>query len=559
MIFLRPWWLILLLLPLFFLWKKYKRGFFSSAWRFACDAHLLPHVMVKMNMPGLKKGFISLLFVWSILSIAMAGPAFYKTTVQTAQNEKGLVVVLDMSPAMSEEKIFQARLKIYDILKSQKETLIGFVMVDEKAYTALPLSKDSALFQNILPTVTLDVRPALGSRPDLGIVQAGQLLRQSGLTLGRILLITAGIADEKTLMKTVADSAYSVSILGFGHAEKMPMKLSDGQFWEQKKGVPVMGALDSSALSQGALFSFASLDSSDLQYLLPSNEIGTIQKKDSTIKIYQDIGIYLVALALPFFLFLFRRGVLWVMLIVVLSASPVRSNSLWLRGEQQIYQSNQKGVAAYRAGNYLSAIDYFSKDASDDGFYNLGNVYALAGDVEKAITSYEKALDINPQHSDALFNLDLLKQQQQKSESVSSDQKSDDSKDSASLQNNSQQQNSADDQQKNNQAQSDTNRNEQSQQTSFDKTESRASNSSPTLQNDSLEQSNDVQPKSEKEQSNAQPVPNLSDTRQSESVEKSAPLSEQKQKQQEWFNRVENNPGRLLKYRLHQQYQGQLK
>ena len=47
MIFLRPWAFLLLLIPLFFIYKGYRSGFFQSAWKQVLDPHLMPHVMVR--------------------------------------------------------------------------------------------------------------------------------------------------------------------------------------------------------------------------------------------------------------------------------------------------------------------------------------------------------------------------------------------------------------------------------------------------------------------------------------------------------------------------------
>ena len=45
---------------------------------------------------------------------------------------------------------------------------------------------------------------------------------------------------------------------------------------------------------------------------------------------------------------------------------------------------------------------------SNDGYYNLGVVLTDLDRKEEAILAYDKALDINPNDTDALMNRDLL-------------------------------------------------------------------------------------------------------------------------------------------------------
>ncbi|HIB00300.1 MAG TPA: tetratricopeptide repeat protein, partial [Gemmatimonadetes bacterium] len=48
-----------------------------------------------------------------------------------------------------------------------------------------------------------------------------------------------------------------------------------------------------------------------------------------------------------------------------------------------------------------------------DANYNRGNGLARTGDIEGAIGAYDRALELDPDHEDAIFNRDLLLQQPQ--------------------------------------------------------------------------------------------------------------------------------------------------
>lgn len=76
-----------------------------------------------------------------------------------------------------------------------------------------------------------------------------------------------------------------------------------------------------------------------------------------------------------------------------------------------------RGSAAFRAGDYQTAINAFSQSDDIDSIYNLGNALAFAERLEEAIAAYERVLAQDPEHADALKNKqiveDLLEEQQQ--------------------------------------------------------------------------------------------------------------------------------------------------
>lgn len=94
--------------------------------------------------------------------------------------------------------------------------------------------------------------------------------------------------------------------------------------------------------------------------------------------------------------------------------------------------------AAYRAENYEQAARLFGDLHTVEGYYNQGNALAHLNKLQQAIDAYNKALAIEPQHADALYNRQLVeallknqqqtKNQQPSSESKSSSQTQNDSK-----------------------------------------------------------------------------------------------------------------------------------
>lgn len=71
------------------------------------------------------------------------------------------------------------------------------------------------------------------------------------------------------------------------------------------------------------------------------------------------------------------------------------------------------GIAAYDAGDFAGAAVFFEQlidqgIQEDDVFYDLGNAYYRLGRKGEAIANFERALQINPRHSDARRNLDKV-------------------------------------------------------------------------------------------------------------------------------------------------------
>ena len=75
-----------------------------------------------------------------------------------------------------------------------------------------------------------------------------------------------------------------------------------------------------------------------------------------------------------------------------------------------------EGETLFEAGKFKKAIDFYeqeiaSQSISADVYYNLGNSYYRNGELGKAIWGYESALKLDPDHQDALYNLEFVNAQ----------------------------------------------------------------------------------------------------------------------------------------------------
>lgn len=67
-----------------------------------------------------------------------------------------------------------------------------------------------------------------------------------------------------------------------------------------------------------------------------------------------------------------------------------------------------RGAAEYRAGRYRRAAEAFGETEDATALYNLGNAQAKLGLWAEARRAYQAALRLEPDHEDALHNLELV-------------------------------------------------------------------------------------------------------------------------------------------------------
>ena len=140
-------------------------------------------------------------------------------------------------------------------------------------------------------------------------------------------------------------------------------------------------------------------------------------------------GAWLVLLMLPFALLLFRRNLIWMLLLGVLVPGDDELHAkewdlFWNHPEQLAFEAYQQGdfqtsfelstnpllqgSAYYRSGLYQQAVEMYSKDESAQSIYNLGNTFAQQHQFAEAVLAYQKALELNPQLGAARYNKRLI-------------------------------------------------------------------------------------------------------------------------------------------------------
>ena len=546
--FIRPGWLALLpvaiLIPV--LWRTLRRP--SGDWSRVCDAHLLRWLSVgKAAAKKSRAGPWVAGFVWLIAALALAGPSWEKLPDSSFSSRDARVLVLDLSLSMLAEdlkpnRLTQARFKVSDMLDEALEGQTGLVAFAGDAFVVSPLTSDTNTIGNMLPALRPDIIPVAGSRPDLALELAAELLQRSGFARGEILLIAdSGSRAASDLAAKLASEGIYTSVLAVGTPQGAPIPSGEG-FVSDKGGNIVVARLERDALQAIA----AAGNGRYSELTAGSNAVSpwaTIEgsefalRDDSLGERWKDNGPWLLLLLLPLVAFSFRRGLLFLMPLVFMPGMLVTDDAraglwddLWSSRDQQAQKALQQerpadaaqlandpaiaGEALFRSGDYARAEQAWSQSSrvleQADKHYNRGNSLAHAGEYEAAIAAYDAALELEPDLEDAAFNKALVEQMKQQQEQQEQEQENQDGESSEEQQGDESQDGEQGDEES------------------------------------SEEQEGDESDEQQEGEENAQPSPEQMEENWSE---------EDAQAMEQWLRRIPDDPGGLLRRKFRNQHQ----
>ena len=453
-IFLRPWWLMLLLLGPLLAFAVTRRG--ADSWASVCEASLLR----QLTMGGSKSSVILIRLIivatWTLAVFALAGPAWDREKAKFFENLDATVVVLDLSQSMNSNDLLPSRLeraryKSIELIENHDNRATGLVVFAGSAFDVVPVSDDVATLTHLIQSLQTTMMPVQGSRASLGIERARQLLERSGYDTGSVVLITDGV--DPTAFETVSnlrEAGYSLSVIAVGTESGAPIIAPNGEFVKDSTGAPVVVGVDYSELSRlaaagGGKFSKVTEDVSLITAQWSQFAVDDTLEGDSTSSaLWKDRGPYILLLLMPLAALLYRRG--WLLVVAVFLVLPSQPSfafewsDLWQRPDQRAAEAVRterfdepvlsrlprwNGIALYRKNEFDRAVDEFSVSNDEVSMFNKGNALAKTGNFAAAVEEYEGALQIAPEFEDAKFNLDivrrLLKQQQMSDESEETD------------------------------------------------------------------------------------------------------------------------------------------
>lgn len=447
--FLRPLWLLALLLLPLLLWRGLRQGAAERELARWIDAPLRAHVLLAGRGGKQWLGSLWLAGVWSIAVIALAGPAWRQQEVALYRVEAPLVMALDLSAHMAvddlaPDRITRARYKLMTLLKERAGGQVALIAYGGDAFTVAPMTDDAATVAALIDSLSPAVMPVAGQRADRALRRAAGLISGAGFSGGDVLLVTDQ-ADTATrdAAQTLRAHGIRVSVLGVGTSEGAALRDADGALVYDRAGVPQLAQLDEAGLralatAGGGRYARMQADNRDLEQLgllePHAGNADAMARDPASAQRWRDDGVWLLPLLLLLALPGFRRGGLMVWLVVLLMpAAPSQAadwDALWHNREQRADAALRAGdldtarrlardplragAAAYRAGDWEAAAQAFAKSDRAEAQYNLGNALAQAGWLDDAIAAYDRALQQAPGMADAIENRKLVEQLKQR-------------------------------------------------------------------------------------------------------------------------------------------------
>jgi Ca-activated chloride channel family protein len=607
--FIRPYWLFAisgLLLALYLLKKMRVK---QSGWQGLLPKHLANVLIDKGNAS--KPLSLVLPFLIGLLAIiAMAGPSWKKLPQPVYQVARGSVLIMDMSYSMystdlSPNRLTRARYKAIDLLDNLNEGEMGLIAYAGDAFVISPLTEDINNIKLLLPSLSPDLMPELGSDPLRALTLAHDMLTNAGHIDGDIYWFTDGIenSDVQDITEWTREHPYKLNILGVGTKTGAPIKLSNGEFMKENNGSIVVPKLTESALKGsakrgGGVYVQLQNNSDDITAILKSTSLSSEgqEKQQDTTNIgdqWEEAGPYLIICLLPFVLAYFRRGKLLAIIPVFFLMTPNNNayanvwNDLWKTTDQQAQQKfNQEdykaaadqfndplwqGSSHYKAGNFEEALKSFQQSNTANALYNQGNSLAKLNKLDEAINAYDKALEKNPNLESAKANKNLLEElkkqqeqqnsdQNQKGENQDGEQDQQDQENENSQENDQGQQGDSEQNQNSdqeNQSSEQNNEQEGEQQSNQSENEDQSENNSEQQSEQAQETENE---ESEQEQQasatqESETDENLTEEQKAQAMRAAEKLAQETdQKHQQLLNKVTDDPYQLLRNKMKIEY-----
>jgi len=621
----RPYWLLAILPLALIIWLAARTQNQSRSWASVIDKRLLSHLLEGAN-EQIKSAPVKRLFALGCIVIfALAGPAFDKRPQPVFKTQSALVILLDLSRSMDATDIKPSRLsrahfKINDILSQRKEGQTALIAYAANAYVVSPLTNDAQTIASQVPALETTIMPAQGSRLDIALNKAQQLFNNAGQSKGDILVITDSVtAQDKQTINKLSNKNFNTSILAVGTKEGAPIADHNGGFVKDRNGSIVIPKLDIHQLKSAALagtgrFSLLTANERDINYLLPSMSAAKDQsaKEQTDVKgnkfktdIWHEEGPWLLLFVIPFAAYVFRKGLIFALLIFILPLpQPVQAedsrvevsqaetsppenawgwSDLWSTQNQQGAKALQQGdakqaaelfddtqwkaTAKYKSGDYEKAAELFNNIDTAQANYNRGNALAKSNDLKNAIKAYERALQLDPDHEDAKYNKQLLEQakQQQDKQNQDGDKDQDNNdQDNQDQNNKDQNQQSKDGQKDDSESEKQNSQNAENNQDDESKQQGQSQDSEQDKEASQNQQAKkdtgDEKDLNKEEQKSAEAKESAKDKPSAEEaaaeqkrLSEATPDLEQQQAQQ-WLKKIPDDPGGLLRRKFKYQY-----
>jgi Ca-activated chloride channel homolog len=406
--FLRPLWLTALIPVAIIVLLVIRRQRPEAQWGDLIAPNLLKHLLVQPD----RRWRISPLYLVAsglvVSIVALAGPTWRRELPPFVEDKAPLMIALSVSPSMNERDVAPSRLerakqKVRDLLAARAGARTGLIAYSGTAHLVMPMTDDRAVIEPFLAALKTDLMPVAGNDAVAAVALAANVMATESVA-GTILVVADGLGGDPAAVRRAA-----------GRNDVLMLSVAPPQ-----SDLP---GLQSRSVQ-------VSVDSADIRSLERRIETSYESAQSAAFGTrWRDEGYWLLVPALLLGLLWFRRGVTvaWVIaLLIIQQPAPAGATetswfrSLWLTPDQQgriafdrgDYRAAKelfadpmwRGIAAYRAYDFLAAAESFRKVEGPAGRFALGNAEAQNHAYEKAIKAYDEVLAAEPNNAAAKHN-----------------------------------------------------------------------------------------------------------------------------------------------------------
>jgi Ca-activated chloride channel homolog len=384
----------------------------EAQWGGVIARHLLKNLVVR---PGRRWSvnpawLVAAGLVFAI--VGLSGPTWRRELPPFVEDKAPLMIALALSSSMGETDVAPSRLerakqKIGDLLAARAGARTGLIAYAGTAHLVMPLTDDRTVIAPFLAALAPGLMPQDGKNASAAIALASQSLATEPVA-GTVLLVADDLGNADGVALRQAAGRNNLLML----AVRPPQAAAAATSLAGSNVVPV------------------SVDGADIRAL--ERRIETrfqAAQGDAFGAQWRDEGYWLLLPAALLSLFWFRRGttVPWLLaFFLTVHAWPASAQdsawfkNLWLTPDQQgriafdrgDYASAAKlfadpmwrGIAYYRAFDFLEAAKQFQQVDTIEGKFALGNAQAQNHAFEKAIKAYDEVLKVEPQNVAAKTN-----------------------------------------------------------------------------------------------------------------------------------------------------------
>jgi len=293
---LRPEMLLLLIPGWLFVWWLLRQQNDILRWKTIVNPKLLPHLLVRSGEKASKiQAPWHLGIVWTVMILALSGPAWQLKPAPFTQDEAQIVFVMKVNESMQTKDLMPSRLKravfkMKDLMDLRPDTKSALVAYSGSAHLVLPLTKDHAILNTFSQALEPGIMPQKGDNLKEALQLASEQFESEG---GTIVVLTDAVeaVQAKELNKKGLAHDAKVLFLAVASHELLDVK-----------------AFEESADILDAEWTEMTVDEEDVQKISSWIDTAFQQAGSKDDARYEDGGYVLLPLLLLLMLLWFQQG-----------------------------------------------------------------------------------------------------------------------------------------------------------------------------------------------------------------------------------------------------------